>query len=51
MVRLVLLLIVLGLLSGCVSDGPVLTSDTKHEPVPGEATPAPETGPHGGWAW
>jgi hypothetical protein len=50
MARLVLLLIVLGLLSGCVSDGPVFAHDD-HEPVPGEATPAPETGPRGGWAW
>jgi uncharacterized protein YcfL len=50
MARLVLLLIVLALLAGCVSEEPILSSD-KHEPVPGEATPAPESGPHGGWAW
>ena len=50
MVRLFLLLIVLGLLAGCVSEERVF-SQTDHEPVPGEATPAPETGPRGGWAW
>ena len=50
MARLVLLMIVLALLAGCVSEGP-LTTDEKHEPVAGEATPAPESGPHGGWAW
>jgi uncharacterized protein YceK len=48
--RLVLLLIVLALLGGCVSEGPVF-SHTDHDPVPGEATPAPQTGPRGGWAW
>jgi len=50
MARFVLLLIVLGLLSGCVSDGPVFSPDN-HEPVAGEATPAPQSGPRGGWAW
>jgi hypothetical protein len=50
MVRLFLLLIVLALFAGCVSDERVF-SQTDHEPVAGEATPAPETGPHGGWAW
>jgi uncharacterized protein YceK len=49
MARLVLLLIVLGLLSGCAEE-PILKRDN-HEPVAGEATPAPQTGPHGGWAW
>jgi hypothetical protein len=50
MERFVLLLIVLGLLTGCVSDGPVFPRDN-HEPVAGEATPPPQTGPRGGWAW
>ena len=49
MARAVLLLIVLGLMSGCAEE-PLLSHD-KHEPVAGEATPAPETGPRGGWAW
>jgi hypothetical protein len=49
MARLVLLLFVLALLAGCVSEAP-LTTET-HEPVAGEATPAPESGPKGGWAW
>jgi len=49
MARLVLLLIVFVLLAGCVAEGPLETE--KHEPVPGEATPAPESGPRGGWAW
>jgi len=49
MARLVLLLIVLALSTGCVVEGPLTTE--KHEPVPGEATPAPESGPKGGWAW
>lgn len=49
MARLVLLLIVFALLTGCVSEGPLTTE--KHEPVAGEATPAPESGPRGGWAW
>jgi hypothetical protein len=49
MARFVLLLIVLGLLSGCAEE-PLLHRDN-HEPVAGEATPAPQTGPHGGWAW
>jgi hypothetical protein len=50
MARLVLLLIVLGLLTGCVSDTPNFPHDN-HEPVAGEATPPPETGPRGSWAW
>jgi hypothetical protein len=49
MVRLILLLIVFALLTGC-ADEPLLPRE-KHEPVFGEATPAPETGPRGGWAW
>jgi hypothetical protein len=49
MVRFVLLLIVLGLLSGCAEES--LLKRDSHEPVAGEATPAPQTGPHGGWAW
>jgi hypothetical protein len=48
--RLFLLLIVLALLAGCVSEERV-SNKTEHDPVPGEATPAPETGPRGGWAW
>jgi uncharacterized protein YceK len=50
MVRLVLLLIVLGLLSGCASETLDIAHD-KHEPVAGEATPAPQSGPNGSWAW
>jgi hypothetical protein len=50
MVRVFLLVIVLALLAGCVSEEPVF-SHTDQDPVPGEATPAPQTGPHGGWAW
>jgi hypothetical protein len=50
MTRLFLLLIVLGLLSGCAEE-PLLKRDNTREPVAGEATPAPQTGPHGGWAW
>ena len=50
MVRVFLLLIVLALLTGCVSEEHVF-SHTDHDPVPGEATPAPESGPRGGWAW
>jgi hypothetical protein len=50
MARLVLLLIVFGLLGGCVSEGPLVSRDN-HDPFPGEATPAPQTGPRGGWAW
>jgi hypothetical protein len=50
--RLILLLIVFGLLGGCVDTGPVFSRDgDKHDPVAGEATPPPETGPRGGWAW
>jgi hypothetical protein len=50
--RLILLLIVCGLLGGCVDTGPVFSRDgDKHDPVAGEATPPPETGPRGGWAW
>jgi hypothetical protein len=49
-VRVILLLIVFGLLGGC-ADTPLSSSSEKHEPVPGEATPAPESGPRGGWAW
>jgi hypothetical protein len=47
--RLVLLLIVLALLSGCAEES-ILHSDN-HEQVAGEATPAPQSGPRGGWAW
>lgn len=50
MPRLVLLLILLALLNGCASDEQVFKRDNS-DPVPGEATPAPETGPRGGWAW
>jgi hypothetical protein len=50
MVRLFLLLIVLGLSAGCVSEEQVF-SHTDHDPVPGEATPAPRTDPRSGWAW
>jgi len=50
MVRLFLLLIVLALLTGCVSEEHVF-SHTDHDPVPGEATHAPESRPLGGWAW
>ena len=51
MPRLVLLLIVFALLGGCASEESALKPTGNHEPVPGEATPAPETGPRGGWAW
>jgi hypothetical protein len=50
MARFVLLLIVLALVSGCAEE-PLLKRDANREPVAGEATPAPQTGPHGGWAW
>lgn len=50
MLRLILLLIVFGMLIGCAETGPVFKQDN-HEPVAGEATPPPETGPRGGWAW
>ncbi|HSP44762.1 MAG TPA: hypothetical protein VLO30_02095 [Chthoniobacterales bacterium] len=50
MVRLYLLLIVLALLAGCVSEERVFRH-TDQETVAGEATPVPESGPHGGWAW
>jgi uncharacterized protein YceK len=50
MTRVVLLLIVLSLVSGC-ADEPILRHDDGHTPVSGEATPAPQTGPRGGWAW
>jgi uncharacterized protein YceK len=49
MPRVVLLLIVLSLVSGCAEETVFRHDD--HEPVAGEATPAPESGPHGGWAW
>ncbi len=49
--RLLLLVIVLALLGGCVSEGPVFSNTEAHDPIPGEATPAPQSGPHGGWAW
>jgi hypothetical protein len=49
MMRLVLLLIVTGFLTGCAEENILQKSD--HEPVAGEATPAPQTGPRGGWAW
>jgi len=51
MVRVFLLLIVLELLGGCVSDERILSQSSDHDPVPGEATPAPQPGPRGGWAW
>jgi hypothetical protein len=50
MLRFALLLIVLALLTGCVETGPVFPADN-HEPVAGESTPPPQTGPRGGWAW
>jgi hypothetical protein len=49
MVRVVLLLIVLSLVSGCAEE-PILRHDD-HTPVAGEATPPPQSGPRGGWAW
>jgi hypothetical protein len=49
MARVILLMIVLSLVSGC-ADEPVFRHDD-HTPVSGEATPAPQTGPRGGWAW
>jgi hypothetical protein len=49
MMRLVLLLIVLGLLSGCAEENVFRQQDNSS--VAGGATPAPETGPRGGWAW
>ena len=49
MARPVLLLIVLSLLTGCAEES--LLSHDNDEPVAGEATPAPQTGPRGGWAW
>jgi hypothetical protein len=51
MVRLFLLLIVLALMVGCASEEHVFTHTDHSDPVPGEATPAPQSGPHGGWAW
>jgi hypothetical protein len=51
MVRVFLLLIVFALLAGCVSDEPVFSHTDDHDPVAGEATPRPDPGPHGGWAW
>ena len=52
MARVVLLLIVLSLVAGC-ADEPILRHDdhADHTAVAGEATPAPQTGPRGGWAW
>ena len=49
MTRLVLLLIVTSFLSGCAEE--TILRQTDREQVPGEATPAPQTGPRGGWAW
>jgi uncharacterized protein YceK len=49
MTRVVLLLIVITLLSGCAEE--TIFHKNDHEPVAGEATPAPQTGPRGGWAW
>ena len=49
MMRLVLLLIVTSFLSGCAEE--TVLRQNEHEPVAGEATPAPQTGPRGGWAW
>jgi len=49
MARVVLLLIVLSLLSGCAEEP--LSRPDDHTPVAGEATPAPQTGPRGGWVW
>ena len=48
MARVVLLLIVIGLLTGCAEDSVFRHDD--HERVPGEATPAPQN-PRSGWAW
>jgi len=50
MPRLVLLLIVFALLTGCASEETVFKRDSA-DPVPGEATPPPQSGPRGGWAW
>ena len=50
MPRLVSLLIVMASMTGCAIDNPTFKPDAEH-PVAGEATPAPETGPRGGWAW
>jgi len=49
MARLVLLLIVIALLSGCAEESVLHSNDNAS--VAGGATPAPETGPRGGWAW
>jgi len=49
MARLVLLLIVTALVSGCAEE--TVFRHDGHDPVPGEATPAPQSGPRGGWAW
>jgi hypothetical protein len=51
MPRLALLLIVFALLTGCATEESALKPNDNHEPVPGEATPPPEVGPRGGWAW
>jgi uncharacterized protein YceK len=51
MLRLALLFIVFALVVGCASEAPMVKPNESHEPVAGEATPAPESGPRGGWAW
>jgi starvation-inducible outer membrane lipoprotein len=50
MIRFPLVLAVALILASCAS-GPEQISTTEHDPVPGEATPAPQAGPRGGWAW
>ena len=50
MSRIVALVFAIGMLAGCASS-PEPLSDTQHDPVAGEATPAPQAGPRGGWSW
>jgi hypothetical protein len=47
--RVLVCLSILICLGNCA--GPEAISDTPHDPVPGEATPAPQSGPRPGWAW